>query len=470
MTLEKQAKPIRNVILVLIILASFLFISNSSCNATGIAEMGLTLSSDEVSIGEGFTVTVYIDPSEAVGGWEINLSFNEGYVSANQVTNGSEWGLDNFDPGDIDNTIGQITKIQTWKKENYPNFNHTACEISFTANNAGVCNFELVHVQVTNSSFEDMAVSTVNATITITGGGSGNGSSGGNGGTPPANTPPVANTSGSETSGFVGTYIQFNGSSSYDPDEYESIKSWNWDFDDGETGTGETIEHIFFNEGIFNVTLTVTDNIGSTDTDTVSVTIKKGNNPPTKPEVTGPTTGHKNTIYEYTANSTDKDNDTISYIFRWGDEETTTTEFLPVGTSVTLNHSWSAAGRYTLEVQATDNETYSRTAELIVMIDAVDVGGMGYLTDDDGDDIYDMFHSDTVEIETVVEQQSMGNYLIDIDGDGKWDYIFDLQSGITTYHEEKDEEEQRETSGFELFLVICGVALVMLYTTNHRRI
>ena len=45
-----------------------------------------------------------------------------------------------------------------------------------------------------------------------------------------------------------------------------SIVSWDWKFGDGETGTGETVSHSYSLEGIYNVTLTVTDNDGATDT------------------------------------------------------------------------------------------------------------------------------------------------------------------------------------------------------------
>jgi len=112
--------------------------------------------------------------------------------------------------------------------------------------------------------------------------------------------------------------ISFNGSLSYDPDENDSIVSWDWNFGDGEEGTGETIIHRFYTEDTFTVTLTVTDNRDGSGTDTINVTIILGPNiPTTKPVVTGPLTGHKDIIYTYTANSTDLDNNTISYIFTW---------------------------------------------------------------------------------------------------------------------------------------------------------
>jgi PKD repeat protein len=58
--------------------------------------------------------------------------------------------------------------------------------------------------------------------------------------------------------------ITFDGSSSYDPDNVNhscaDIESWEWDFGDGETGTGETTTHTYDDIGEKTVELTVTDN------------------------------------------------------------------------------------------------------------------------------------------------------------------------------------------------------------------
>jgi hypothetical protein len=43
------------------------------------------------------------------------------------------------------------------------------------------------------------------------------------------------------------------------------IVSYNWDFGDGETATGEQITHAFAATGTYDVTLTVTDEAGLTD-------------------------------------------------------------------------------------------------------------------------------------------------------------------------------------------------------------
>jgi immune inhibitor A len=65
---------------------------------------------------------------------------------------------------------------------------------------------------------------------------------------------------------------------SYDPDG--TITSYNWDFGDGETGSGENVTHSF-SVGSHTVTLTVTDDDGATDSDTVLVTVEEYQQPET---------------------------------------------------------------------------------------------------------------------------------------------------------------------------------------------
>jgi hypothetical protein len=135
-------------------------------------KMGIILSSPTVSTGNTFTATIYIDPAERVGGWEIYLfQFSHQYVNATTVTAGAIWSTGVFDPGLIHNDLGTITDIQATKfsvnPDDYPNTNHTACTIDFTATNPGVCTFQLMTVEVDDMDFNALTVITVNATITV---------------------------------------------------------------------------------------------------------------------------------------------------------------------------------------------------------------------------------------------------------------------------------------------------------------
>ncbi|HEY0370680.1 MAG TPA: PKD domain-containing protein [Thermoanaerobaculia bacterium] len=72
--------------------------------------------------------------------------------------------------------------------------------------------------------------------------------------TPACVAGPVASFTYSATS----TWVDFDASSSYDPDG--SVVGYSWDFGDGTTGSGVTTSHVYPYEGTFTVTLTVTDN------------------------------------------------------------------------------------------------------------------------------------------------------------------------------------------------------------------
>jgi PKD repeat protein len=80
-------------------------------------------------------------------------------------------------------------------------------------------------------------------------------------------TQPVA----SFTSACSGITCAFDGSSSSDSDG--TIVSYSWNFGDGMTGSGPTVSHTYAVTGTYAVELTVTDNAGTTGTQSKSVTV-----------------------------------------------------------------------------------------------------------------------------------------------------------------------------------------------------
>lgn len=90
---------------------------------------------------------------------------------------------------------------------------------------------------------------------------------GGSSGTPqsPSNTPPVVNF-GSSCAALTCTFTD----SSSDPDG--SITARHWNFGDGASDTAQNPVHAYAAAQAYNVTLTVTDNGGATDSTTKTVT------------------------------------------------------------------------------------------------------------------------------------------------------------------------------------------------------
>jgi|GEM_PF-1879136 len=70
----------------------------------------------------------------------------------------------------------------------------------------------------------------------------------------------------------VGESISFNGSGSLDPDG--TIISYGWNFGDGNTASGATVCHTYTRSGTYTATLTVTDDSGLKDTDTILITVE----------------------------------------------------------------------------------------------------------------------------------------------------------------------------------------------------
>jgi len=79
-----------------------------------------------------------------------------------------------------------------------------------------------------------------------------------------------------------------------------------------------------------------------------------GDDPPTKPELIGPTGGNPGESYSYSVNSTDPENDQIRYYFDWGDDSEVWTNWVKSGISVSKSHSWDS-GTYILRVIAEDS-------------------------------------------------------------------------------------------------------------------
>ena len=89
------------------------------------------------------------------------------------------------------------------------------------------------------------------------------------------NSPPISNFTYEPTNPSTADIIFFN-DTSYDMDGY--IVSWYWDFGDGNISTDRNTTHIYADNGVYNVTLTVTDNSGLSNSTYKSINVS--NTPP----------------------------------------------------------------------------------------------------------------------------------------------------------------------------------------------
>jgi PKD repeat protein len=89
--------------------------------------------------------------------------------------------------------------------------------------------------------------------------------------TPSANQPPVAVAWANPESGEAPLTVQFSSDGSNDPDG--SIVGYAWDFGDGGSSSDANPGHTYTEAGTYNATLTVTDDDGASQSDTVVITV-----------------------------------------------------------------------------------------------------------------------------------------------------------------------------------------------------
>jgi PKD repeat protein len=177
---------------------------------------------------------------------------------------------------------------------------------------------------------------------------------------PVTNQPPSAVISG-PASGLVGETLDFDGSGSYDEDG--SIVSYAWDFGDGSIGSGVNVTHSYNVVGSYQVTLTVTDDGGLSDSATHTVQVEEPTpiNQPPSAAISGPTSGLVGETLSFDGSgSYDEDGSIVSYTWDFGDGTT--------GSEVTVTHVYTQAGGYQVTLTVTDDGGLSDLATHLIAI------------------------------------------------------------------------------------------------------
>jgi len=77
--------------------------------------------------------------------------------------------------------------------------------------------------------------------------------------------------------------------------------------------------------------------------------------PPNAPTIDGSLSGYPGTEYDYIFNSVDPDGNDVKYYIDWGDDTSEVTDSNPSGTDVTVPHTWTNSGKYTITAYAEDS-------------------------------------------------------------------------------------------------------------------
>ena len=172
------------------------------------------------------------------------------------------------------------------------------------------------------------------------------------GGTPfvVGSTAPLADFSYSPSDPGIKDTVEFDASESFDPDG--EITSYNWDFGDGNTATGEEVSHTYAEDGSYEVELKVEDNNGKTDSTKTALKVKsvptaRFDYSPEEPNV------GKQVSFD-ASDSSDFDGSIVSYEWDFGDETSA------VGEEV--SHVFEDQGTFNVKLTVTDDDGLSSSS------------------------------------------------------------------------------------------------------------
>jgi PKD repeat protein len=182
------------------------------------------------------------------------------------------------------------------------------------------------------------------------------------------NKAPVAEAGGPYTE-VVGSTVAFDGSDSNDPDG--TIASYDWDFGDGNTGTGPTPTHVYSSYGTRDVLLKVTDNAGGQAADYADVEIlaedtASDNRVPIS-VAGGPYFGEVGIPVVFDGSDSDDPDGTImSYDWSFGDGNT--------GTGEKPSHTYASSGTYPALLRVTDDKKAQSGdfAKVVIFMNPID--------------------------------------------------------------------------------------------------
>ena len=176
---------------------------------------------------------------------------------------------------------------------------------------------------------------------------------------PVMNLAPIADPGG-PYSGEPGVAVQFDGSNSSDPNG--DALTFAWDFGDGSFGDGPAPTHIYAADGNYTVTLVVSD--GQLDSTPATVGVEIATAPANRTpsaDAGGPYSGEPGLPVQLDGSgSSDPDGDALSYRWDFGDGTT--------GSGANPQHTYAAAGTYTVGLVVNDGQLDSSRAEAAVQV------------------------------------------------------------------------------------------------------
>ena len=181
---------------------------------------------------------------------------------------------------------------------------------------------------------------------------------------PPMKSPPVAVATADVTSGMAPLTVNLSAAGSTDPDN--DIAATIWTFGDGTSSViAVATTHTFTRPGTYHPQVIVTDQTGQSDIAQVTIEVTRDpsmNSPPIARASANRTTGSAPLLVTLDASaSTDADSDIVGYAWNFGDGT-------PNASGVSVQHSFTQPGTYTVTLTVQDSATQSSTDQLVVTV------------------------------------------------------------------------------------------------------
>ena len=190
----------------------------------------------------------------------------------------------------------------------------------------------------------------------------------------PENEAPIAIVNSNVTTGEAPLTINFIGSQSTDDD---AVTSYAWDFKDGGGSSDMNPSNTFSEAGSYEVSLTVTDTQGLTNTKTLTINVNEPvNEPPVAIASSNITTGEAPLTVNFTSTHSTDDNAIVSYSWNFLDGNTSN--------EPNPSHTFQNPGTYMVEFVVTDANGLSDTdIDTIIVTEPVSLPP-GYYVATDG--------------------------------------------------------------------------------------
>jgi parallel beta-helix repeat protein len=310
---------------------------------------------------------------------------------------------------------------------------------------------------------------------------------------PPAEGEAPTAEAGGPYSGYVNQTITFNAGLSSDDVQIVGYR-WDWTND----GTWDTnwlvlskTTHVYTTPGNYTVNLQVQDAEDLRDNDTTIVVVITGNSQQQAPvaDAAGPYHGLTYQNIQFNGSrSYAMNTNIVNYTWVFGDGT--------YGYGVLPIHSYESAGTFTVILTVTDSNTLQAidTTLATIILDAnknnisdvideaigsditsddlrtVTIDGvLYYLVDTNHDGKSDAFYNPITNKKTILGMQD-DKQLIDLDGDGKWDYVYDPALGLISAYVEVVTPLNTPWLSITICVVIFVVILLIVWLYKTGRV